>query len=40
MINGFLDIQNIVSVTKAMAIELANRNIRVNSESPGTVMTP
>lgn len=30
----------IVSVTKAMAIELANRNIRVNSVSPGTVMTP
>ncbi|MDD2229563.1 MAG: SDR family NAD(P)-dependent oxidoreductase [Candidatus Cloacimonetes bacterium] len=30
----------IVSATKAMAIELARQNIRVNSVSPGTVMTP
>ncbi|MDD2229235.1 MAG: SDR family oxidoreductase [Candidatus Cloacimonetes bacterium] len=30
----------IVSATKAMAIELAKQSIRVNSVSPGTVLTP
>lgn len=30
----------IVSASKAMALELATKNIRVNCVSPGTVMTP
>ena len=30
----------IISAVRAMAIELAKKNIRVNSISPGTVMTP
>lgn len=30
----------IVASTRTMAVELANKNIRVNSVSPGTVLTP
>ena len=30
----------IVAAVRSMAIELANKNIRVNSVSPGTVLTP